>query len=53
MKRKGKVDLDLQLEEVAKRVRPHAGFTYTALPTNCDSNNACWPICDCCSDQAE
>lgn len=42
------LNLDIALEEVAKKVRPTAAV-YTISPSACATEN-CGPQCDCCSD---
>lgn len=46
-----KLNLDLALEEVARKVRPVASV-YTVSPSNCATSN-CSPQCECCSDDAQ
>ena len=51
MKPTQKLDLDLALEEVARKVRPVASV-YTISPSNCATSN-CSPQCECCSSEIE
>lgn len=44
---KNTLNLDLALEEVARKVRPVASV-YTVNPSNCGTDN-CSPQCECCS----
>ena len=50
MNEPAKLNLDLVLEEVARKVRPVASV-YTINPSNCETS-ACNPQCECCSGPA-
>lgn len=51
MEPKAKLNLDIALEEIAKKVRPIASV-YTVNPSNCGTEN-CSPQCECCSEDPE